>query len=98
MTDARADVVIAAIVARYPGARVTVELDPDPDTMRVPVFTILLDADRDRLQEAEQFAIDLLFATFKDEDVPYFVIAVTPERAAKYRRDVAAALEQRATA
>jgi len=98
VNDARTDAVIAAVVARYPGARVTVELDPDPDTARIPVFTIILDADRDRLHEAEQFAIDLSFQTFKDEEMPYFIVATTPERAAKYRRDVAAALQQRATA
>jgi len=75
-----------------------VELDPDPDTASIPVFAIILDADRDRLREAQQFAIDLSFETFKDEEVPYFAVATTTARAAKYRRDVAAALKQRATA
>ena len=74
------------------------ELDPDPDTARIPVFAIILDTDRDRLHEARQFAIDLSFETFKDKEIPYFVVATTTERAAKYRRDVAAALKQRATA
>jgi hypothetical protein len=98
VNDPRTDAIIAAVVARYPGARITVELDPDPDTMRIPVFAIILDGDRDRLHAAEQFAIDLSFETFKDEEIPFFIVATTPEREAKYRRDVAAALQQRATA
>ncbi len=94
MTDERTEGVIAEVVARYPGAIVKVALDPDPDTMRVAIFKILLDADLPRRREAEDFALALTFEKFKGEPVPYFVVSVTPATEAQYQRDVAEALGQ----
>lgn len=94
MSDPRINTVVAAVEKRFPGARVQVALDPDPLVVRIPIFTILLDADRERLREVEQFALDLTFRTFPGEPVPYLVSAVTPETEARYQRDVAEALAQ----
>jgi hypothetical protein len=50
MSDARIAAVVAAVEQRFPGARVKIALDPDPLVVRIPIFTILLDADRERLR------------------------------------------------
>lgn len=96
MNDPRTDAVVAAVEARYPGARTQIALDPHPDSARIPILTILLDADRDRRREAQRFALELARKTFAGEDLPFVVNCVTPETEARYQRDVAEALAQEA--
>lgn len=98
MNDSRIAAVVAAVEQRFAGARVQIALDPDPLVVRIPIFTILLDADRARLREAQQFALDLTLRTFPGEPVPYLVTAVTPETEARYQREVAEELAQEAAA
>jgi hypothetical protein len=96
MSDPRVCEVASAVERRFPGARVQIALDPDPLVVRIPIFTILLDADRERLRDAKRFALDLTFRTFPGQSVPYLVRAVTPETEARYQREVAKELAQAA--
>lgn len=96
MSEPRTDAVIAAVEAQFPGARVQVALDPHPEVARIPIFTILLDADRHRRREAQRFALELARKTFAGEDLPFVVTCVTPETEARYQRDAAEALAQEA--
>ncbi len=96
MNDGRLQTIIAAVEARFPGARVEIGLDPWPGTARIPVFTILLDADLDTRRAAQAFALQLGLDAFGREDLPYVVSAVTPETWARYQRDAAEALAQEA--
>jgi hypothetical protein len=98
MKDDRTEAVIAAVVARFPGARVDVARSPNPESAPIPNFVIVWDADRDRLREARDFALERTFAAFRGEPVPYFVVAVTPQTEEQYQRETAAELAQRATA
>jgi hypothetical protein len=98
MNDPRVDAVVAAVESQFPGAQVQLAFDPHPYTARMLMFTILLDTDRERLREAERFALDLTFRTFPGEPVPYIVVAVTPETEAEYQRDAAEELAQQAAA
>ena len=98
MSDPRVDAVVSAVEGRFPGARVQIALDPDPRVARIPIFTILLDAERERLREVEQFALDLTFQTFPGEPVPYGGTSGTPETEARYQREVAEELAQEAAA
>jgi hypothetical protein len=91
MNDPRIASMIAAVVARHPGARV--ELHPSlPEEIPVPTFLIVLDADGSALRQLEQFAIDLMSSLFRGEPAPVWVLAVDPAKASAYRRDATAAL------
>ena len=94
MSDERLDSIITAVKSRFPGARVEYGLDPAPETVRIPVFQILLDADLDRRREAEALALQLGIAAFGEGELPYVVSCETPETWARYCRDVAAELAQ----
>ena len=97
MDDPRVNTVIAAVEARFPGARVQLAMDPFPLSVRVPNFTILLDAELELRRQVQDFALDLTFELFAGEPVPYFVACVTPETEARYQRDVAEEFAQEAT-
>lgn len=96
MNDERLQTIIAAVEARFPGARVELGLDPWPGTARIPVFTILLDADVDTRHAAQALALQMGLEAFGREELPYVVSAVTPQTWAEYKRDVAEALAQEA--
>ena len=86
MTDPRTDAVIAAVCARFSGARVVVQERADPGSVPVPDFLIVLDAPRSRLHEAEDFAIERILAAFPGLPMPYAVGAADPATAEEYLR------------
>lgn len=89
MNDPRTGEVIAAVEARFPGSQVRLGLDPDPLVARIPIFTILLDAELEQRREAADFALELARRTFPADSVPFVVVCVTRETEARYQRDVA---------
>lgn len=78
MTDERPSRVIAAIRARYPGARVEFVPCPDPAAALFPFLLIVLDAAREARWEAESRSIDLARAEYPGEPVPFAIVALHP--------------------
>ncbi len=84
MRDPRTESVIAAISARYPDTRIEVRPNPDPDTASMPDFIVVLDVPPSRIREVEDFGLDVAFAAYGDEPLPFLLGAVDPERSARY--------------
>lgn len=84
MNDPRTDAVIAAVMARYPDARIRIVPPMDPDSIQIPDFLVILDVSRDELRVAEDYALQLTFAAFPGADLPYVVGALDTARAEEY--------------
>ena len=84
MNDPRADMVIAAVAARYPEARISVVPRMDPDSIQIPDLLIVLDADIERRREVERFALEQTRAAFTDGSMPWVVGACDPATAEEY--------------
>lgn len=96
MRDLRTDSVIAAILARYPGTRVEVRPNPAPGMPTIPDHIVVLDVPDANVVEVRGFALDIAFAAFGDDPLPFLIGAVDVEQSARYypARPVAPQLAQ----
>ena len=84
MTDGRTQAVIDAVMARYPGATISMVPRMDPDSIQIPDFLVVLDAEFSKLREVENYGLELTFAAFPGEPVPHNVLVLDPATAAEY--------------
>jgi hypothetical protein len=84
MTDPRMNAVLAAVTARFPGTRIEVRPNPDPATATgMPDFAFILDVPPERGYEVSKFALEVAFAVFGDEPIPFLVGTVDPVQSAQ---------------
>ncbi len=87
MIDPRTASVVAAIAARFPGTRVEIRDNPAPGMPTMPDYICVLDVPTSQLREVEDFGLEVAFAVFGDEPLPFLVGAFDPQQSAQeFRR------------
>jgi hypothetical protein len=86
--DPRTASVVAAIAARFPGTTVEIHDNPAPDMPTMPNFICVLDVPASQTREVEDFGLEVAFAVFGDDPLPFLVGAFDPAQSAQEFRRV----------